>query len=377
MKEFEKKNPTDICCIFNYYSFYRKVIYEMMDKELGCDFYIGEKYVTPLKKADAYELKGFKGYLNVTFGIIHRFKGAHRAVMNRQYKYYIALGDPYCLSIWWLLIWSKITGKKTIFWSHGWYRDGNLIQNMFYHIFWRLTDHALLYGNYARNHMIQKGINPEKLTCIYNSLDYDAEVKRRNTETENIINKHFGNNYPVLFFVGRLIEGKQLDKIITAMRIIEDKYEMKVNCVLIGDGPCKETIEKQVHINKLQERVWFYGACYDEDELSQLIKHCDVCVSPGNIGLTVMHSLTYGAPVITGDDFDHQGPEFEAIQPGNTGAFYKQGDIEDLAKTIYGWLSKVPEREMLRQNCYKIIDNYYNPHKQIETIKNVLIKVGC
>ena len=156
------------------------------------------------------------------------------------------------------------------------------------------------------------------------------------------------------------------------MNILEQKYDMKVNCVLIGEGPAQDELMSLMQEKQLSDRIWFYGACYDEDEISQLINHSDLCVSPGNIGLTAIHSLTYGSPIITGDDFSHQGPEFEVIQPGVTGNFYKQNDVEDLAKTIHEWLTNVPDRETLRQTCYKVIDEKWNPHYQIEVIKNIL-----
>lgn len=369
------KNRTDICCIFNFYALYREPIYQLMDKELGCDFYIGDNKRTKIKAANYEALKGFKGYLSPTFGLFHRLKGAHKAVMDRQYRKYIAIGDPYCISIWWLLIWSRLTGKKTVLWTHGWYRDGKWIQNMLNAIFWRLPNHIMPYGNYAREHMINKGISPNKMTCIYNSLDYDAELKRRSTVSKDVVHNHFKNDYPVLFFIGRLIHSKRLDLVIKAMVILEQEYNMQVNCVLIGDGPAKEELTAIVKESQLVERVWFYGACYDEDEISQLISHSDLCVSPGNIGLTAIHSLTYGSPIITGDDFSHQGPEFEVIQPGITGNFYKQNNVEDLAKSIYEWLVNVPDRDTLRQTCYKVIDDKWNPHYQIEVIKKVLESV--
>lgn len=370
------KKKTDICCIFNYYPLYREPIYQLMDKELGCDFYIGDKIGPQIKAGNCEALKGFKGYLEPTTGLLHRFRGAHKAVMNRQYRKYIALGDPYCLSIWWLLIWARLTRKKTILWTHGWYRDGKWFQNVLNALFWRLPNHIMPYGNYARNYMIEKGINPDKLTCIYNSLDYETELKLRSSVSANVIKEYFGNDYPVLFFIGRLIQSKRLDLIITAMKIMEYKYEMKVNCVLIGDGPAKDELKALIGENGLKERVWFYGACYDEDEISQLINHSDLCVSPGNIGLTAIHSLTYGSPIITGDDFSHQGPEFEVIQPGVTGNFYKQNDVEELAKTIYEWLKNVPDREILRQTCYKVIDDKWNPHYQFAVIKRILNNIS-
>ena len=53
----------------------------------------------------------------------------------------------------------------------------------------------------------------------------------------------------------------------------------------------------------LQDQIWFYGACYDESKLGELIFNADLCVSPGNVGLTAVHSMGYGTPVITHNNF--------------------------------------------------------------------------
>ena len=39
----------------------------------------------------------------------------------------------------------------------------------------------------------------------------------------------------------------------------------------------------------------------------------DLTVSPGNIGLTAIHSLSYGTPVCSHSNFNNQMPESEAI----------------------------------------------------------------
>ena len=44
-------------------------------------------------------------------------------------------------------------------------------------------------------------------------------------------------------------------------------------------------------------------------------------VSPGNVGLTAIHSLSYGTPVLTHNNFNNQMPEVESIQPGFNGYF--------------------------------------------------------
>ena len=125
---------------------------------------------------------------------------------------------------------------------------------------------------------------------------------------------------------------------------------------------------------KSDENVWFYGPSYKEEELSQLLYDADLCVAPGNIGLTAMHAMTYGCPCISHNDFKWQMPEFEAIQENITGAFFERDNIEDLARVITSWFDMHHEdREKIRQACYKEIEEKWNPHKQLETIKKVIM----
>ena len=122
----------------------------------------------------------------------------------------------------------------------------------------------------------------------------------------------------------------------------------------------------------LTNQVWFYGACYDERRIAELLYNADLCVSPGNVGLTAMHAMTFGCPVISNDNFSTQMPEFEAIEDGKTGTFFKENDIESLAEAISRWRDSSPDRELVRKACYKVIDEKYNPHLQLETLKKVI-----
>ena len=60
------------------------------------------------------------------------------------------------------------------------------------------------------------------------------------------------------------------------------------------------------------------GECYSEETNAKLIYNADLCVAPGNIGLTAIHVMMFGCPAITHNDFKWQMPEFEAIKSMET-----------------------------------------------------------
>ena len=55
---------SSICCIFNIGTHYRNPIYSKMSSELPCDFYFGDRLLTPIKKMDYTQLNHFRSELH-------------------------------------------------------------------------------------------------------------------------------------------------------------------------------------------------------------------------------------------------------------------------------------------------------------------------
>jgi glycosyltransferase involved in cell wall biosynthesis len=364
-----------ICGIFNLAAHYRAPIYKLIDKELNCDFFIGDNVKSPMKKMNYNELTGFKKELKNTYllGGVYWQKGAVRTIFS-DYKNYIITGEPHCLSTWVILLLARLTFKKTYLWTHGWYGRETRIKKLIKKVFIGLANHVLLYGDYARDLMIKEGFKADKLHCIYNSLDYDTQIKvRKSLKRSNVFNERFGNDNPVLCYVGRIQKVKRLDMLIESMVILKNKYKKSLNLVIVGKESEDTDINELIKINKLSDNVWIYGPSYDEKELGSIFYNSNLCVSPGNVGLTAIHSLTYGCPLITHDNFKNQMPEFEVITPGVTGDFFEEKNIDDLAFKINTWLELHPNNDdTIRNECYKVIDDKYNPHYQIQLLKSLL-----
>ncbi len=147
---------------------------------------------------------------------------------------------------------------------------------------------------------------------------------------------------------------------------INNKIGKNYNLVLIGGGEKRNDLEQQSKDLMVDNQVWFYGPCYDEKLLGKLIYNADLCVSPGNVGLTAMHTMVFGTPVLTHNNLPYQMPEFEAITEGVTGAFFKDGDVVSLSEKINIWFdAKQDKREEVRSACMEEIDKNWNPYFQI------------
>jgi glycosyltransferase involved in cell wall biosynthesis len=371
------KQNKKIALLYNFAQHYRKSIFKKLDDNLDIDFYFGNHldWAPDLKKMDLGELKGFRKELqNIRFLKLFIWqKGSLKAIINKGYTHVILYGDSFYLSNWLILIYCRLFKIKTAIWTHGLYHDIKGLSGLYNRAFYSLANYILLYGNYAKGKMIENGFIPSKLLVIYNSLDYEKQLEIRKELNESTVYlDNFGNSKPVLLYIGRIQKVKKIEMIIIAL--LKLKFtEYEFNLVIIGDdNEGGVNLQHMVSENQLQENVWFYGACYDEEVIGDLLYNATACVSPGNIGLTAMHSLVYGTPAITHNNFTNQGPEFEAIEAGKTGDFFEENNIDSLIEKIKVWIEKSKfEREIIRVNCYKKIDFSYNPNFQFNVINSI------
>lgn len=288
----------------------------------------------------------------------------------------VFLGDMNILSTW-LSVWlARRRGISVLFWGHGMYGREGGVKRWLRTWFLRLADCNLVYGEHARGLLLENGFPPHRVRVVYNSLDH---ARQRAIRT-SVIQPNFYSSQgwfdepfaPILLFVGRLTSEKRLDSLINAVQMLREVGEV-YNFILVGDGP---------EISRLKElaagisgQVHFYGACYLEEELGRLIANADLCVSPGNVGLTAMHALGYGVPVCTHSDLTRQMPEAESIIEGRTGVLFNYFEM-DLVEAIRRWFASAPSRDSVRKFCYKEIDDKWNTGNQAHIIVKAIKDFG-
>lgn len=343
-----------------------------MDKELQCDFYFGDSRPGKIEPIPYNLLEHFKGeFHNVNIGPFYWQKGA-LSLLKSEYTDIITPGEPWCITTWLLIFFARLFKKNIYTWTHGAYGDESWCKRTVVKWQIRHLKGLFLYGNYAKDILLKWGVPESKLYVIYNSLAYDEQLPLRLSMKENkFYEEHFNNANKNIVFIGRLTTVKKLDQILRALSLLKDE-NLNYNVTFVGDGSEKEKLIALANELGLKD-VWFYGACYDEKQICEFLYNADLCVSPGNVGLTAMHAMSFGLPVISHNNFPMQMPEFEAITDGKTGTFFKENDIQSLAEAIKRWNSIAVDREKIRQACYKVIDEKYNPHKQVELLKQVIL----
>jgi teichuronic acid biosynthesis glycosyltransferase TuaC len=127
------------------------------------------------------------------------------------------------------------------------------------------------------------GIDPSKLHVVRRGVDRvlfspgDQRVARRGLgQTEGI---------PLIAAVGRLVPVKGFEHLIRACRLLADR-DIAFGCRIIGDGPLREQLQRQIVQLKLEDRVQLVGA-QAQNQLAEWYRAVDLVVLP---------SLSEGVP---------------------------------------------------------------------------------
>lgn len=296
-----------------------------------------------------------------------------------SFDFYIFHSGPFWPSIYISAIFLRIRNKKTINWSHGILNDKSFKKKIFYSIFNLCFKYHFVYSNFSKLNMVNTNLfSEDNIQVIDNSLDYKTQIIYRNRLLEFPIglieSRVFQSISDVnLVFIGRLNTHKKLNIILDIIYNLK-KEKIKANLLLIGSGPDEERLIKIAEDYKIIDQINFYGPSYSEEEISKLIYMSDICISPGEVGLTAIHSMMYGTPVITHNDFNHQMPEVESIKHRVNGFLIDKNDfVNGCIKEIkrYNQLSDKDLKE-IELSCFNTVDSVYNPTSQISKIENFL-----
>lgn len=381
--------------VYHYLASYRKPIFDQLMKsnEVEYSIYSGSESEINIKKIDRkfsnldISKGGLRWYILTNRWIFKKKflwqKGILKIAMYGNYDSFIFLGSPYHISTWFSVIIARLRGKKTYYWMHGFYKDvPSKLDFLKLKLFYKLPNGFFLYGNRSKlilnKHKVKKN---NQMNVIYNSLDYQKSIKKRHFLNESQIfdyrKKYFNmQTVPVVVFIGRLNIVKRIDMLIEAQNILKSKNNKNIfNLLIIGDGEEKKNL---MHLSKkygLENNINFFGEIYEEETIANLLMFADLCVTPGEVGLTAIHSLSYGTPVISHDNLNLQMPEVESINKGVNGDLYQYNNLEDLANVIANWLLIRPvKNQFIVEDCYTIIDKYYNPTYQAKVFEHVLLK---
>lgn len=157
----------------------------------------------------------------------------------------------------------------------------------FEHYYLSRASHIFTVSSYLRDMMVDKGIDPARITVTPNAIDprQYREVPRR----DKALARELGLEGRLVFgFVGWFDEWDRLDILIRAIGVLRQEG-LPVAALLVGDGAVRARLEAQVAEAGLEDAVVFAGAV-PRSEVRRYTQLLDVAV--------FSHSNDFGSPVV-------------------------------------------------------------------------------
>ena len=177
---------------------------------------------------------------------------------------------------------------------------------------------------------------PTPSVVIGNS--YDDEVFR---------NFYSGNRTTDLIYVGRLVSDKGVDLLIDALSILQESGT-KTRLTIVGEGPDRAKLEKQISDLGLQSSVEFVGS-RSGPELAEILNRHRILVVPSRwpepFGIVALEAIACGCVVVGSD----QGGLPEAIGP--CGITFPNNDAHSLASSLAQLINDPARRELLQREA--------------------------
>ena len=267
-----------------------------------------------------------------------------------------------------IFLWAKFTQRKFVWWSHGGLghqgRVGKWVRSLIY----RRADYILAYSQQGYDNLLELGVNNSKIAVIGNAIN----------DEDYGFSKEFpgkSKNVFTLLYSGRLTPAKRVDVLLKAINVLKERGTRKYYCFIVGDGIIEELKKLSVEL-KIDDIVEFTGGLYGDD-IVPFFQAADIFVYPGGIGLSIVHALSYGLPVITTDNYGLHFPEVELLVPGVNGDTFLDNNPTDLAGKIEEWGIKLAgERDDVPKECINtIFERGYLPAEQARKITGVLFQL--
>ena len=189
-------------------------------------------------------------------------------------------------------------------------------------------------GSNGYEYALKRGVPPYKIAFLRNGIDKPENLKK----DESLYKELAQNNEKLLLSVSRLVNSKNVDKIIDAFYEVS-KILRNTRLVIVGDGLKRKELEIKASQLGVSDRISFVGAIYHKD-VFRYQSIADLFISMNGISSLsnpVFEAMSCGKCVIALD----RGATRELIKDGENGIVIKSS--EELKDAIIKLLSD-PDR---------------------------------
>lgn len=186
------------------------------------------------------------------------------------------------------------------------------------------------------------GIPGDLIEVIYNGIDVDnyASGGAANIRSELGIS----SNRPLIGMVGRLVPQKNHQRLLETMAIIKQSRP-DVMCLIVGDGPDRQTLEAAARKLELTDNVQFLGSRADVPDILKVLDIFTLSSDREGHPLTALEAQAAGIPVVLTD----VGGSADALSRDGeqSGGLLVSADAQKLAEGLLKLLNDTELRQKM------------------------------
>ncbi len=294
-------------------------------------------------------------------------RGAIRLAWDKNIDVLILESDPQILSNLCLCLFGRLLGKKILLWGHGIGSRQTWPVRKLRSWIPRLLHGYIFYDKLRAREVISWGLPRRYVFIAANSLD-TRTIRRLSHPWENDLRTN-------IICSGRLISEKRVGLLLHGFARATAGLPSDVCLTLIGDGPELESLMRLSQELGIHDRVQFTGKLTEEADLAPFFNSSWVAVSPGYLGLSAVHALAYGVPLLVAEGEPHS-PEIVVFEPGVTGCSFTGNDPDDLAATLVRmWRNQAGLAAMSSRGVQKI-EGEFSIQSMVESFEQAVRSVS-
>jgi glycosyltransferase involved in cell wall biosynthesis len=226
------------------------------------------------------------------------------------------------------------------------------------------ADRVIVVSDFLKSLAISIGVSPEKITLIYNSVDFikiSGEIEKKSV----LIKKLFPADAKLLLTVCRLVKWKGIDSLVRVFSGLLGQGK-DIYLLIAGDGPERENLFNLVEKLKISQRVKFLGAISKNDVFSYMLSADLFILNSQYEGFshTLLEAMSCGLPIIA----SRVGGNPELIENEKTGLLFTYNSQEEIEKCI----SRIFSDRILAENFAR---NSKEKIKDFSWEKNILAQI--
>ncbi len=236
-----------------------------------------------------------------------------------------------------------------------------LVKFFFIKRYFSRISYFLSVGDANEDYYRHYGVSTDKIVRMHFPIDLD-QFEARFAEKESlrigIRNQYkIGGNQLVLLVVGKLVQWKNQDHIIKAMKLLED--EGIFTCLFIlGSGEMFDRWKEEAQ--SLKQSVVHFPGFVNPEDLPAYYAAADIYVHPASMephSIAISEAIYMGCPIIISDRCGSYGPH-DDVQEGKNGYVFQFGNVKQLSQCIRVLVNDENLRHNFRGHSHEIATQF-------------------